>query len=89
VSNDKPAYRPLEALERHALQALGNVTMPVGSNHKRLVRNIYRLRMITDKQAAYLWSLVWRYRRQIPAADLVEHARRLTQPDVSKGAFLQ
>ena len=91
----KPVWRPQTPIERRARDALANVTFPVASSHKRFARNLMGPSdaagghpAITDKQAAYLWHLVWRYRRQIPSADLVEHARRLTLPDV-KGAFLQ
>ena len=85
---EKPVWRPVDDLEWRAMKALCNVTFSgVGSGHKRFARNL-GLDRITDKQAAYLWALVWRYRRQIRSADLVEHARRLTLPKTD-GAFLQ
>lgn len=84
---EAPVWRLPDALEKRAICHLCAVTFPIGSGHKRFARNL-SVERITDKQSAYLWSLVWRYRRQVPSADLVEHARRLTQPNTD-GAFLQ
>lgn len=77
-----PVWRQMDGLEWRAIQALSHVRFPIGSIHKRVARNLaYQLEIveITDKQAAYLWALVFRYRRQIPSKDLVEHARQRYQ----------
>ena len=80
----KAVYRPATSLEYRAALAIcfPKVNYTPGCAHKRfsmdINRQIHATAGITDKQAAYLWSLVYRYRRQIPAADLVEHARRMT-----------
>lgn len=56
--------------------ALGRVTYLPGTNEKRFARNMasiaeYRPDIeITEKQAAYMTSLAWKFRRQMPA-DLV------------------
>lgn len=87
-------WRAMTDLERRAALAVApsRVTYLPGSHHKRLAYSLVRQAAqpaeITPRQAAALWGLVWRYRRQIADVDLIEHARRLTVPDVS-GAFLQ
>jgi hypothetical protein len=54
--------------------ALAACTFPPGSYDKRFVRDLHS-RMaskdavtLTEKQAAYVRILAWRYRRQMPAA---------------------
>lgn len=57
-------------------QSLERCSFPVGSTDKRFVRDMAaRSRTanpptLTDRQAAYLTRLAWRYRRQMPR-DLV------------------
>ena len=57
-------------------QALQRCTFPIGSPDKRFVREMAERsrtagpKALTDRQAAYLTRLAWRYRRQMPR-DLV------------------
>jgi hypothetical protein len=43
---------------------------------------------ISKRQSVALWSMVWRFRRQIPRDDLIEYARQRVIPDTT-GRFLQ
>lgn len=62
-------------LEKQALTALAGVSMRMGSSGKRF-RNDMCGRMadpdykLTERQALYLWFLVYTYRRQITAASI-------------------
>lgn len=66
-------------LEAKAIRAIepGMVTYVVGTSTKRFARQIQGAAQLTDKQRAYIWAIVWKYRRQIADKTLVEHARTL------------
>lgn len=66
-------WRKMTDDERYACAAItpGKVSYPVASAPKRLARSLagqaaYPNPQITDKQAACLWRLVYRFRRQLP-----------------------
>jgi hypothetical protein len=56
--------------ERRAAKALAGATILPGSFDKRFCRNIAAYpadHALSEKQAALLWKMVHRYRRQLPA----------------------
>lgn len=65
-------------LEKLALTALNGCSMRLASSGKRFRRDIaWRLEQdpqykLTERQALYLWNLVYTYRRQILDARLIE-----------------
>lgn len=65
-------YRQKSELEIRAFKALSACRFQPASNHKRFARDMaLESVQITDKQAAYMWRLVKRYRRQFQERDLV------------------
>lgn len=80
---EKPAWRPMTALERAACLSLspGLVSYLPGSVPKRIGRNLAAQAgcdgpQITDKQTAMLWRQCWTYRRQISNAAVLREAGR-------------
>jgi len=77
ISKDK---RTMNDDEKLAIKHLKNVTMVSASEHKRFVRTILAALIdgleITERQAAYLWYLVFHYRRQINNKDLIALAEK-------------
>ena len=79
-------FRPMTDLERRAARAMspGRITYPVASPPKRFARSIAAQAeggmsgepRITDKQAALLWAIVWRFRRQVNDRELLAFAQR-------------
>lgn len=74
-------WRQMTELERRACRALGRCSLPPRTATKRLclsMANQAELEepKITDKQAVYLWSFVWTYRRQIKDPDLLNIAKQ-------------
>jgi hypothetical protein len=65
--------RPFTEREVAVIEALASCTFVPGHPHKRFARDMgfvvkhSREVGITEKQAAYLTKLAWRYRRQMPA----------------------
>lgn len=63
----------MTAREVAIIRALARVSFLPGHPHKRFVRNILAMAErnpaapLSTKQRAYLTSLAWRYRRQMPA----------------------
>lgn len=62
--------RPMEPIEINAAVLLGSARFSPGSFHKRFARQLAAQARtdnptITQKQAALLWELCWRYRKQI------------------------
>jgi len=65
-------WRAMTDIERTACTALARVSFPPGTGAKRLARSLTAQAAqpapeITDAQASALWSIVHRFRRQIPA----------------------
>jgi hypothetical protein len=86
-------WRPMTELEARGISYLGFITFPIASSTKRFARSLRHQadgvpRRITNKQALALWALLWRFRRQVAAKDIVEHAKRMSVPE-TQGAFLQ
>jgi hypothetical protein len=72
--------------EREAVRCLASqVTYPPGSWDKRFARGMGTVATITEKEAAQVWRLFHRYRRQIThgrKADLLALAERLKAPEL-------
>lgn len=75
-------WRAMSDMERRAILAAqpGFVSYCPGSATKRLMRNLAAQAasdapQITDKQAAAVWQIVWRYRRQVKDPDVLNVAR--------------
>lgn len=64
-------FTPITDEESVAIKHLGEPTYPVASFHKRFARDIQGATELSDKQRILIWSMVWRYRRQINNASLV------------------
>jgi hypothetical protein len=89
----KPIWREMTALERRAIEAIRypRVSYIPGINDKRFARHLnaqLESGRISERQAIRLWTHVWKYRRQIHAADLITEAQRRSVP-ATDGAFLQ
>lgn len=78
-------YREMTEEERRAALALGACTFSVGTFDKRFARGLRGAaassREISEKQAALMWRLVWRYRRQFQEEALVVVAMRRVEAD--------
>lgn len=81
-------YTPVTPLEARAVAAISpaGVRYLPGTAAKRFARQIQGAAQLTDRQRAYLWTLVWKHRRQIGQADVVAEAKRLTQQQAGGGA---
>ena len=69
---------PVTELEARAIVAIapGNVTYIPGIGTKRFARDIQGASQLTDAQHAYVWKIVWKFRRQIKDQALVAEAQR-------------
>ena len=70
---------PISERERYAIQRLAKCRFLPGSREKRFARDMAALAdsdtpHITARQRAYLWIMVYRYRRQISDERLVAEA---------------
>ena len=73
--------------EMQAVERMACVTFPVASWDKRFYRSVSSGEMITEKEAAQLWRLFIRYRRQMAFPDkarLLSLAETLAAPDLRK-----
>lgn len=74
-------------LEKEAVTCLQHVRFPPASWDKRFARSMFGLwQMITDKEAAQVWRLFKRYRRQIVhprKAELLWHAEKDRRPEAA------
>ena len=75
ASESNAQWRDMTPLEQKLCKALGAVRYPVASPPKRLAKNLLAQAQterpqITNKQAQVAWLQAWRYRRQIPSAEL-------------------
>lgn len=61
-----------------AIKAIAPLRYPVGARVKQFARNLQGAQMLSERQRIYLWSTVYRYRRQIHDSRLVATARRLS-----------
>jgi hypothetical protein len=66
--------------ERRAARAFNHVTFLPGTSVKRIARTLLAQAeqdepRITDKQAAVMWKIVWKFRRQINDKDVLNVAR--------------
>ncbi len=80
-------YRPLTEDERKVISQMRFVRMMPGSWEKRFYHAMMAAETITDKQAAHLWRLFIRYRRQMafPAqTELLEKAEKLAAKPIAK-----
>lgn len=84
MPSEQAQWRRMTHDEEMACLAIapGRVSYPVASSPKRLARNLSAQAMcdppqITDKQAVAMWSLVHRFRRQLPknVVRMAEEAR--------------
>lgn len=74
--------RPMTEPERAAIIWMQNISFNPNATHsdfaykmiKRLEARDYK---INDREAAYLWWIVWHYRRQIDSKSVIENAKRL------------
>lgn len=71
-------YTDLTDLDRAAVVAIapGPVTFPVASPQKRFAREVQSAKQLTGSQRAFLWRLVWTYRRQISDELVLREAAR-------------
>ena len=63
--------------EIEIVEALYGCRFVPGTSQKRFVRQMFArdtAKPLTERQRAYLWAIVWSWRRQLPAS-LVELAR--------------
>lgn len=65
---------PLTDLDRRAATALARCTFLPSSTDKRMARFVQAATELTDRQLAYLWRLIWRYRRQHQDRELINTA---------------
>ncbi len=83
MSKSKVAYRPMTEIEIRGCYALSGCTFLPGTPHKRFARDMGHVAanneapVISEGQAAQLWRLVYRYRRQIRDAVLIDHAEAM------------
>lgn len=78
--------------ELQAVERMHCVTFPAASWDKRFMRSMFGSETITEKEAAQLWRLFIRYRRQMNFPDkarLLMHAETLAAPDLRKLAKAQ
>lgn len=72
----KVVYTPATPMERRALQWLGTwVRFPPATASKRFAREMMGATELTDKQRAFLWRIVYRFRRQVHP-EIVAEAER-------------
>lgn len=85
---DPIVYRERTQDEQTAIDSMRCVVYPPASWHKRFMFAVSRkTTIITDGQAAQVWRLFYRYRRQIDHPDmerLLEIAQALAAPDFRK-----
>lgn len=81
IINTVPQGRQMTSRERYAAELLIWCKFVPGSYDKRFAHGIYSIgmnnRQITEKQAANLWRMVYRYRRQIKDETLIVEAKRI------------
>lgn len=83
MSEPKPKPKtPYTDRDRAALRALGGCCIMPGTASKRFARDMSPLAddqeaQLTEKQRAFLWKLVFTFRRQIADKSLVAHAREV------------
>ena len=78
--------------ENLAVSQMACVTYPVASWDKRFMRGLSSVDTITEKEAAQLWRLFIKYRRQMAfpeKASLLRMAAGLAAPDLRKLAVMQ
>jgi hypothetical protein len=81
----KVAYRPMTVIEITGCKALSGCTFLPGTPHKRFAKDMSARvsrtdpPLISEGQAALLWRLVYRCRRQIGDRKLIEHAQRMNE----------
>lgn len=83
----KTNRRPRTDDENVAISQMACVRFPVGSWDKRFYRSISSVDTITEKEAAQLWRLFIRYRKQVRSPDkgrLLALAEKLAAPDFRK-----
>lgn len=74
----KAAFRPMTDLEARAAIALGNARFAPATFDKRFAKSlIVDRRLISDKQAALMWALCWRYRRSIQDDEVSKVAKEI------------
>jgi hypothetical protein len=59
-------HRPMTELERSLAQALARCIFLPGSWDKRFAHDMAARSNVTEKQAANITRLAWRYRKQLP-----------------------
>lgn len=79
-SRQPVVWRPMTDRERRAARAFNHVTFLPGTSVKRIARTLLAQAeqdepRITDKQAAVMWKIVWKFRRQINDKDVLNVAR--------------
>lgn len=82
-----PVRRALTTDEMTAVKCLKGVTTPPACWDKRFIRDVGVGDTITDKEAAQVWRLFHKYRRQITCAGkqrLLEVAAACAAPDLRK-----
>lgn len=73
--------------EMQAVERMHSVRFPVASWDKRFFRSVSSGEMITEKEAAQLWRIFIRYRRQMNFPDkarLLAFAEQHSAPDLRK-----
>lgn len=64
--------RPMTEHERKLARAFASVSFLPGTGQKRFARSMTAIEagdaLITEKQAAYMRTIAWRFRRQLPPA---------------------
>jgi hypothetical protein len=73
--------------EMQAIERMHGVAYPVASWDKRFMRRLSSCETISDKEAAQLWRVFIRYRRQMSfpgQAELLRMAEGLAAPDLRK-----
>lgn len=79
--------RPITNDERLVLNGMTWVTFPAASWDKRFFRGLFCSKTISEKEAAQLWRIFIKYRRQVRGSDkvrLLELAKTKAAPNFRK-----
>lgn len=79
----------MTGLEQDGLKLLRRCTFQPGTSAKRFVRDLSTESDLTEKQKAYLWKLVFQYRRQHKNKWFTYYAAELTETDTAKIGNIQ
>ena len=75
-------FTPATEFDKELIAAIGKVTYPPATFHKRFARDIQGAEQLTEAQRQQCWRMVVRFRRQIPSVKLVEKCRGMLAKDI-------